>query len=86
VEATILIKATKVDGVYDKDPAKFEDAVKLDTISYDEALKDHIKVMDDTAIALAKDNGLPIVVANMNKKGNLLNIINGDYSQCSVVK
>jgi len=86
VEATVLIKATKVDGVYDKDPAKYEDAVKLDTISYDEALKDHIKVMDDTAIALAKDNQLPIIVANMNKKGNLLNIINGDYSQCSVVK
>ena len=86
VEATILIKATKVDGVYDKDPAKYEDAVKLDTITYDEALKDHIKVMDDTAIALAKDNGLPIIVANMNKKGNLLNIINEDYSQCSIVK
>lgn len=86
IEASMLIKATKVDGVYDKDPAKYDDAVKLDTISYDEALKDHIKVMDDTAIALAKDNGLPIVVANMNKKGNLLNIVNGDYSQCSVVK
>jgi len=86
IEASMLIKATKVDGVYDKDPAKFDDAVKLDTLTYDEALKDHIKVMDDTAIALAKDNALPIVVANMNKKGNLLNIINGDYSQCSVVK
>ena len=85
IEATMLIKATKVDGVYDKDPAKYADAVKLDTISYDEALKDHIKVMDDTAIALAKDNGLPIVVANMNTKGNLLNIVNGDFSQCSVV-
>jgi len=86
IEASILIKATKVDGVYDKDPEKFSDAVKLDTITYDEALKDHIKVMDDTAIALAKDNSLPIIVANMNKKGNLLNIIKGDYSQCSVVK
>ena len=86
VEATILIKATKVDGVYDKDPEKYADAVKLDTISYDEALKDHIKVMDDTAIALAKENGLPIVVANMNNKGNLLSIINEDYSQCSIVK
>ncbi|MEA3352735.1 MAG: UMP kinase [Campylobacterota bacterium] len=86
IEATLLIKATKVDGVYDKDPAKFDDAVKLDTISYDDALKDHIKVMDDTAIALAKDNQLPIVVANMNKKGNLFDIINGDYSNCSLVK
>jgi uridylate kinase len=86
VEASILIKATKVDGVYDRDPAVYPDAVKLDVITYDEALKDHIKVMDDTAIALAKDNKLPIIVANMNKKGNLLNIIKGDYSQCSVVK
>jgi len=85
IEASILIKATKVDGVYDKDPALYDDAIKLDTITYDEALKDHIKVMDDTAIALAKDNNLPIIVANMNKKGNLLNIVNGDYSQCSVV-
>jgi len=86
IEASMLIKATKVDGVYDKDPAKYSDAVKLDTISYDEALKDHIKVMDDTAIALAKDNGLPIIVANMNTKGNLLSIVCGDYSQCSIVK
>jgi uridylate kinase len=86
IEATMLIKATKVDGVYDKDPHKYEDAKKLDTLSYDEALKDHIKVMDDTAIALAKENGLPLVVANMNLKGNLLKIVNGDYSQCSVVR
>lgn len=86
IEASMLIKATKVDGVYDKDPAKYDDAVKLDSLSYDEALRDHIKVMDDTAIALAKDNRLPIVVANMNEKGNLLNIINGDLSKCSIVK
>lgn len=86
IGAALLIKATKVDGVYDKDPMKFEDAVKYDTISYDQALEDHIKVMDDTAIALAKDNRLPIVVANMNEKGNLLNIINDDYSKCSIVK
>lgn len=86
IEASMLIKATKVDGVYDKDPIKYSDAVKLDTLTYDEALKDHIKVMDDTAIALAKDNGLPIVVANMNTKGNLFKIVNGDFSQCSVVK
>ena len=86
IGASLLIKATKVDGVYDKDPMKFDDAVKYDTITYDQALEDHIKVMDDTAIALAKDNKLPIVVANMNEKGNLLNIINGNYSKCSVVK
>jgi uridylate kinase len=86
IGASLLIKATKVDGIYNKDPMKFDDAVKLDTISYDQALEDHIKVMDDTAIALAKDNSLPIVVANMNEKGNLLKIINGDTSKCSIVK
>jgi uridylate kinase len=86
IGATMLIKATKVDGIYDKDPIKYKDAIKLNTLSYDDALKDHIKVMDDTAIALAKDNSLPIVVANMNEKGNLLNIINGNYSKCSIVK
>lgn len=86
IGADILIKATKVNGVYDKDPMKFADAVKLDTLSYDRALEDHIKVMDDTAIALAKDNKLPIAVTNMNEKGNLLKIVKGDYSKCSVVK
>ncbi len=86
IGASMLIKATKVDGVYDKDPMKFDDAVKLETITYDRALEDHIKVMDDTAIALAKDNNLPIVVANMNEKSNLLSIINGDYTKCSIVK
>ncbi|OPX26813.1 MAG: UMP kinase [Campylobacteraceae bacterium 4484_166] len=85
IEATILIKATKVDGVFDKDPALYDDAMKIDKISYDEALKDHIKVMDDTAIALAKDNQIPIAVANMNHKANLLNIANGDYTHCSLV-
>ena len=82
----MIIKATKVNGVYDKDPKKFSDAIKLPTLTYDEALRDHIKVMDDTAIALAKDNRLPIVVANMNEKGNLLAIANGDFSKCSIVK
>jgi len=86
IEASMLIKATKVDGVYDRDPVKYDDAVKLNVISYDDALKDHIKVMDDTAIALAKDNQLPIAVANMNTKGNLLKIVQGDYEQCSIVK
>jgi len=86
IGASMLIKATKVDGVYDRDPMKYPDAKKLETLSYDRALEDHIKVMDDTAIALAKDNKLPIVVANMNEKGNLLKIIKGDYSRCSIVK
>jgi len=86
IEADFLIKATKVDGVYDKDPNKFDDAIKLDKLSYDKALSDQIKVMDDTAIALAKDNNMPIIVCNMFKKDNLLSIVKGDYSLCSVVK
>ncbi|NLO16812.1 MAG: UMP kinase [Arcobacter butzleri] len=86
IGAELLIKATKVDGVYDKDPNKFEDAKKLETLSYDMALQDNIKVMDDAAIALAKDNKLPIVVMNMFEKGNLLKILKNDYSKCSVVK
>lgn len=86
IGACMLIKATKVNGVYDKDPMKYSDAVKLDLLSYDRALEDQIKVMDDTAIALAKDNKLPIAVTNMNEKGNLLRIVEGDYSKCSIVK
>jgi uridylate kinase len=85
IGAEVLIKATKVDGVYDKDPNKFDDAVKLTTISYDRALEDHIKVMDDTAIAQAKDNKLPIIVCNMFEQGNLLAILEGNMTLCSVV-
>ncbi len=86
INASMIIKATKVDGVYDKDPNKYKDAKKLNTLTYDQALNDHIKVMDDTSIALAKDNSLPIVVCDMFKPGNLLKIINGDLSSCSIVQ
>lgn len=86
ISADMIIKATKVDGVYDKDPAKFSDARRYDTLSYEIALQDNIKVMDDTAIALAKDNKLPIIVCNMFKEGNILKIMNDDFSNCSIVK
>lgn len=86
INAESIIKATKVDGVYDKDPNKYSDAVKYDELSYDQALTDHIKVMDDTSIALAKDNKLPIIVCDMFKEGNLLEIVNGNMSTCSIVK
>lgn len=87
IGADAIIKATKVDGVYDKDPHKFSDAKLLSKITYDQALHDNIKVMDDTAIALAKDNSLPIIVCNMFKSGNLYKIIKeGDLSFCSIVK
>ncbi len=86
IGASMIIKATKVNGVYDKDPNKFDDAVKLETLSYDQAMNDHIKVMDDTSIALAKDNSLPIIVCNMFEPGNLLKIVNGDMTSCSIVQ
>ncbi len=85
IEAECIIKATKVDGVYDKDPNRFDDAIKLPTLTYDDALADDIKVMDDTSIALAKDNNLPIIVCNMFEKGNLLAIVEGNRELCSVV-
>ena len=86
INSDMIIKATKVDGIYDKDPKKFLDAQKISELTYDKAMNDNIKVMDDTAIALAKDNNLPIVVCNMFIKNNLLEIINGDYTRCSIVK
>ena len=87
IDADMIIKATKVNGVYDKDPNKFEGAKLLSTLSYDDALRDDIKVMDDTSIALAKDNKLPIVVCNMFEPGNLAKIIvDGDLHGCSIVK
>ncbi len=86
IGADMIIKATKVDGVYDKDPNKYPDAKRLANLSYDEALADNIRVMDDTSIALAKENRLPIVVCDMFQEGNLLKIVQGDYEKCSVVK
>ena len=87
IDADMIIKATKVNGVYDKDPNKFEGAKLLSTLSYDDALRDDIKVMDDTSIALAKDNKLPIVVCNMFEPSNLAKIIvDGDLNGCSIVK
>ena len=86
INAEVIIKATKVDGVYDRDPNKYPDAVKYAELSYDQALQDEIKVMDDTSIALAKDNSLPIIVCDMFKENNLLDIVNGNMDNCSIVK
>ncbi len=86
IGSDLIIKATKVDGIYDKDPNKFKDAKKLDTLSYNDALIGDIEVMDNTAISLAKDNKLPIVVCNMFKKGNLLQVIKHQQGVFSMVK
>ena len=78
IDADAILKGTRVDGIYDKDPEIFEDAVKYEKISYEEALQKELKVMDSTAFALAKDNDLPIVVFDMNTKGNLAKVISGE--------
>ena len=78
VSADVILKGTRVDGVYDSDPEKNEKAVKFDFISFSDVIGKNLKVMDSTAFTLSKENNLPIVVFNMNKPGNLLNVIKGD--------
>ena len=77
INADVILKGTRVDGIYDNDPEKNKDAVKFKQISYDEAIAKKLKVMDSTAFTLSKENKLPIIVFNMNKPGNLKKIING---------
>ena len=72
-----IFKGTKVDGVYDRDPARHADAVRYDTVSYDEVLARHLGVMDASAIALARDNALPIVVFSLDEPGGLSGILAG---------
>lgn len=67
IDADLLVKATKVDGIYNKDPIKFADAVKYDTVTYSQALSEQLDVMDATAIALCRSNSLPIFVFNMQR-------------------
>ena len=77
INADVILKGTRVDGIYNNDPEKNKDAVKFKQISYDEAIDKKLKVMDSTAFTLSKENELPIIVFNMNKPGNLKKIING---------
>ena len=77
IDANAILKGTRVDGIYDKDPEKYPDAVKYEKITYDEALEKNLKIMDSTAFALAKDNRLPIMVFDMNTRGNLQKVIEG---------
>jgi uridylate kinase len=78
VGADIVLKATKVDGVYDRDPMRHSDAKRYDEISYNQALTDRLGVMDATAIALCRDQNIPVCVFNMNKPGALLRILRGE--------
>lgn len=77
IRADVIMKATKVDGVYDADPVKNRSAVMFKNISYIDVLTRNLKVMDSTAITLCRDNGLPIVVFNMQKKGNIRGVVCG---------
>lgn len=72
-----IFKGTKVDGVYDKDPNKYDDAVRYDKISYDDVLQKHLGVMDATAIALARDNALPIIIFSLDEPGGFKGILAG---------
>ena len=78
IDADVIIKATKVDGVYDKDPVKFSDAKKYDQLSYDKVLSQGLRIMDAAGIALAKEDNKPIMVMNMTVPGNIKKAVLGD--------
>tara|TARA_R110002096_G_scaffold46589_1_gene124283 strand:- start:1614 stop:2330 length:717 start_codon:yes stop_codon:yes gene_type:complete len=78
IGADIIFKATNVDGVYDKDPRKFDDAKRYEKITFNEALSQNLKVMDGTAFTLCQDNDIPIVVFNMNEGDNIRRALSGE--------
>ena len=78
IGADVLLKATKVDGVYDSDPMKNREAVKFDRLSYIDVLKKNLRVMDATAVSLCMDNQLPIIVFNAREKGNIVRAVMGE--------
>jgi uridylate kinase len=78
IKADVIMKATKVDGIYDADPVKVKDAVMLPQISYIEVLKQGLRVMDATAISLCQENNLPILIFNLNTRGNIQRVVMGE--------
>lgn len=78
IGAQILAKATSVDGVYDKDPRKHADAIRFDRVSYDEVLARNLGVMDASAVAMCRDNNLPIIVFNLTERGNIMRMSMGE--------
>ncbi|MCR4286688.1 MAG: uridine monophosphate kinase, partial [Deltaproteobacteria bacterium] len=78
INADIILKGTKVDGVYDRDPVKDPAAQKYESLKYIDVLKNGLKVMDATAISLCMDNNLPILVFNIKGRGNLLKVVMGE--------
>ncbi len=78
IEADVILKGTRVDGIYTSDPEKDTNATKFDFITFDDVLKKGLKVMDTTAFTLSQENELPIIVFDMNTKGNLLKVVSGE--------
>ena len=78
IKADVILKATKVDGIYDADPVLVKDAKMFDQISYMDVLKKGLQVMDSTAISLCKDNNLPIIIFNLNRRGNIKRVLTGE--------
>lgn len=78
LQADVVLKGTRVDGVYTKDPEKFPDAVRYNKLSFQEAYEKNLNIMDMTAFTLCMENNLPIIVFDMNKKGNLLKVVKGE--------
>ncbi len=78
IKADVILKGTRVDGIYTADPEKNPDATKYDTITFKECIDKNLKVMDMTAFTLCMENKLPIIVFDMNKPGNLLRVVNGE--------
>ena len=79
INADVILKGTRVDGIYTEDPEKNKEAIKFDTLSFEEVLKRGLKVMDTTAFTLSQENELPIVVFDMNTAGNLQRLLSGEH-------
>mgnify|MGYP000952093145 CR=1 FL=1 len=78
IEADVILKGTSVDGIYTADPKKDADATKYETISFDEVMQKNLRIMDQTAFALCKENKMPIIVFNIRERGNILRILQGE--------
>ena len=86
INADVILKGTRVDGIYNEDPEKNKEAIKFDNISFEETIKKGLKIMDTTAFTLSKENELPIIVFDMNIKGNLTKVVMGEKIGTKVSK
>ena len=85
IGAEVLLKATKVDGIYNMDPNKFPDAVRYETLTYQQAITENLAIMDSTAFSMCRDNNLPIVVFDFFKEGNIAKVLQNDKSVGTLV-